>query len=66
MHGGAAVLVLHKAGWIDAARHDAGLVVWPGGIVSAAVMTYRSSGPGHRGDVLAGDVAEAALSRYRG
>jgi hypothetical protein len=66
MHGGAAVLVLHKAGWIDAARHDAGLVVWPGGIVSAAVMTYRSSGPGRRGDVLAGDVAEAALSRYRG
>ena len=56
MHGGAAVLVLHKAGWIDAARHDAGLVVWPGGIVSAAVMTYRSSGAGRRGDVLAGDV----------
>ncbi|HET9939402.1 MAG TPA: serine hydrolase [Gaiella sp.] len=66
MHGGAAVLVLHKAGWIDAARHDAGLVVWPGGIASAAVLTYRSFGPGRRADILAGDVAEAALSRYRG
>ena len=24
------VVVLHKSGWVDAARHDAGLVVWEG------------------------------------
>jgi hypothetical protein len=58
--------VLHKAGWIDAARHDAGLVVWRGGIVVAAVMTYRPDGAGTRSDVLAGRVAAAALRRFRG
>jgi Beta-lactamase enzyme family len=60
------VLVLHKAGWVDAARHDAGLVVWEGGVFVAAVMTYRSSGAGRRSDVLAGQVADAALRRFRG
>ena len=60
------VLVLHKAGWVDAARHDAGLVVWKGGIFVAAVMTYRSAGAGRRSDVLAGEVAEAALNQFRG
>lgn len=60
------VVVLHKAGWIDAARHDAGLVISRHGIVVAAVMTYRASGPGRRADILAGDVAEAALRRLRG
>jgi Beta-lactamase enzyme family len=60
------VLVLHKAGWVDAARHDAGLVVWRGGIFVAAVMTHRGAGAGRRSDVLAGDVAEAALRRFRG
>jgi hypothetical protein len=58
--------VLHKAGWIDAARHDAGLVVWRGGIFVAAVMTYRSEGAGARSDALAGRVAQAALRRFRG
>ena len=58
--------VLHKAGWIDAARHDAGLVVWRGGIFVAAVMTYRASGAGVRSDVAAGAVARAALARFRG
>jgi len=58
--------VLHKAGWIDAARHDAGLVVWQGGIFVAAVMTYRPDGAGVRSDVLAGRVAQAALRRFRG
>jgi len=60
------VLVLHKAGWIDAARHDAGLVVWRGGILVAAAMTYRSSGTGTREDVFAGRLAVAALRRFRG
>ena len=58
--------VLHKAGWIDAARHDAGLVVWRDGILVAAVMTYRADGAGVRSDVLAGRVAQAALRRFRG
>ena len=60
------MVVLHKSGWIDAARHDAGLVVWEGGVLVAAVMTHRASGAGRRSDVLAGDVAEAALRRFRG
>jgi hypothetical protein len=65
-HGRRGVVVLHKAGWVDAGRHDAGLVVWNGGVYVAAVMTYRSEGAGRRSDVLAGDVAEAALRRFRG
>ena len=59
-------LVLHKAGWIDPARHDAGLVVWRGGVFVAAVMTYDAAGTGTRSDVLAGRVAQAALRRFRG
>lgn len=65
-HGRRGVVVLHKAGWVDAARHDAGLVISKDGVAVAAVMTYRASGPGRRADVLAGDVAEAALRRFRG
>ena len=60
------VVVMHKAGWIDAARHDAGLIVWRGGILVAAAMTYRPSGTGVREDVFAGRVAAAALRRFRG
>jgi beta-lactamase class A len=60
------VQVLHKAGWIDTGRHDNGLVVWPGGIYVAAVMTYRPAGVGIREDVLAGRVAKVALARFRG
>jgi hypothetical protein len=58
------VVLMHKAGWVKAARHDAGLIVWPGGIYVASVMTYGAAGP--RSDVLAGRVAEAALRRFRG
>ena len=65
-HGRPGVLVLHKAGWVDAARHDAGLVAWRGGLFVAAVMTHRGAGAGRRSDVLAGDVATAALRRFRG
>ena len=60
------VQVLHKAGWINAGRHDNGLVVWPGGIFVAAVMTYRPAGVGVREDALAGRVARISLERFRG
>jgi hypothetical protein len=60
------VAVLHKAGWITRARHDAGLVVWRGGVFVTAVMTYRPGGAGTSSDVLAGRVAAAALHRFRG
>ena len=36
------VAVLHKAGWIDSARHDNGIVLWPGGALVVTVMTYRA------------------------
>ena len=58
------VVLMHKAGWVKAARHDAGLVVWRGGVFVASVMTYGSAGP--RSDALAGRVADAALRRFRG
>jgi hypothetical protein len=60
------VRVLHKAGWVDAARHDNGLVFWRGGVYVAAVMTYRAAGTGLREDVLAGRIAKVALDRFRG
>ena len=61
----APVAVLHKAGWNSTSRHDAGLVVWPGGVYVAAVMTWNSRGAGGSSDVLAGEVAAAALKRFR-
>jgi len=57
------VAVLHKAGWVDSARHDAGLIVWRGGVFVAAVLTYRATG---RADRLAGRVAAASLRRFGG
>ena len=62
----AGVRVLHKAGWIGVARHDNGLVFWPGGAFVVTVMTYRSGGAGIASDVLAGRAASAALRRFRG
>jgi beta-lactamase class A len=59
------VAVLHKAGWISSARHDTGLVFWRGGVLTVAVMTYRSSGVGRGSDVLAGRIAARALERLR-
>lgn len=56
--------LLHKAGWISSARHDAGLVYWPGGVFVAAVMTW-GSGVGASSDVLAGRVAKATLFRLQ-
>ena len=60
------VRVLHKAGWINDARHDNGIVLWRGGAYVVSVMTYRSAGVGISSDVLAGRVASAALRRFRG
>ena len=36
--------VLHKAGWITAARHEHGLVFWRGGVFVAGVMTWNGNG----------------------
>jgi beta-lactamase class A len=60
--GGSATL-LHKAGWITEARHDAGLVYWRGGVFVVAVMTY-GRGVGVASDVLAGRVAHTALTVF--
>lgn len=60
------VRVLHKAGWINDARHDNGIVLWREGAFVVTVMTYRSLGVGVSSDVLAGRVASAALRRFRG
>ena len=57
--------VLHKAGWISAARHDTGLVFWEGGVFVAGVMTYRPYGVSPSSDRLAGRVAATALRRFR-
>src|SRR5207253_6944413 len=54
-------VTLHKAGWISAARHDAGLVYTPRGVFVAAVMTWRPDGAGASSDVFAGRVARAEL-----
>jgi beta-lactamase class A len=60
------VRVLHKAGWINSARHDNGIVLWPGGALVVTVMTFRAAGAGNSSDVLAGKAAAAALRRFRG
>jgi hypothetical protein len=59
------VAVLHKAGWIAAARHDTGLVFWPGGVFVIGVMTWRGGGVGTSSDELAGRCARVALDRFR-
>lgn len=64
VHGGG-VAVLHKAGWITHARHDAGLVYWPGGVFVAAAMTWSYSGVGTASDVLAGRIAQRSLRVFR-
>lgn len=64
LHGGG-LAVLQKAGWIERARHDGGLVYWPGGAFVAVVMTWNRHGTGTSSDVLAGRLARAALERFR-
>ena len=58
------IRVLHKGGWINAARHDNALVFWRGGVFVVTVMTYRAAGAGRSSDVLAGRVAATALRRF--
>jgi hypothetical protein len=62
--GGGPEVLLHKAGWISSARHDAGLVYWPGGVFVATVMTW-GRGVGVSSDVLAGRLARSTLARLR-
>jgi hypothetical protein len=57
--------VLHKPGWIIRARHDGGLVYWPGGAFVAVVLTWNAGGVGAASDLLAGRVARAAFARFR-
>ncbi len=64
-NGNRGVVVLHKAGWVNTARHDVGLVFWRGGVFVAGVMTWSSRGVGPSADVLAGHVAAATLARLR-
>jgi beta-lactamase class A len=61
----ASISVLHKAGWITRARHDAGIVYARYGSFVAAVMTWRPAGVSSSSDVLAGSVARAALRRFQ-
>jgi beta-lactamase class A len=63
--GNPGVVVLHKAGWLSTARHDAGLVFWRGGVFVAGVMTWSSRGAGLSSDLLAGRVAALTLERLR-
>jgi hypothetical protein len=65
LRGRAGVSVLHKAGWISRARHDTGLVFWPGGVFVAGVMTWNGAGAGPASDRLAGRVAALSLARFR-
>ena len=59
-----ATTVAHKAGWISTARHDNGIVFWPGGAILVTVMTWQPGGAGLSSDVLAGRIAGEALARF--
>jgi beta-lactamase class A len=59
------VVVAHKAGWIATARHDNGIVYWPGGALVATVLAWSPSGVGAAADILAGRIAHAALQRFK-
>jgi beta-lactamase class A len=63
--GNPGVVVLHKAGWVKTARHDAGLVFWRGGVFVAGVMTWSSWGTGTSSDRFAGRAAALTLERLR-
>lgn len=63
--GNRGVTVMHKAGWVNTARHDAGLVFWRGGVFVAGVMTHNPYGVGLSADALAGRVASTTLARLQ-
>ena len=54
---------MHKAGWISYARHDAGLVYWPGGVFVAAVMTTGSGVGGRLGPARRAGSRKSTLER---
>ena len=62
---GQGVTVLHKAGWIENARHDTGLVYSRHGAFVVTVLTWNGRGVGAASDVLASRIARAALRRFR-
>ena len=55
-------VVMHKAGWLENARHDNGIIAFSGGVYVAAVMTWRVAAA----DELAGRVALSAFARFSG
>lgn len=57
---GDGAVVMHKAGWLEGARHDNGVIAFWGGAYVATVMTWRASAA----DELAGQVSFAALDRF--
>ena len=64
LRGRAGVSVLHKAGWVNQARHDTGLVFWPGGVFVASVLTWRPGGVGAGSDRLQGRIARVSHQRF--
>jgi hypothetical protein len=61
---GGGVAVLHKAGWIEKARHDSGLIYNRKGSFVVTVLTWNGRGVGSSADLLASRVAVAALRRF--
>ncbi|MEP6910935.1 MAG: serine hydrolase [Actinomycetota bacterium] len=61
---GRGVTILHKAGWIEKARHDTGLVYSADGALVVTVFTWNGGGVGSASDILAARVARAALARF--
>ena len=59
---GAGPVVLHKAGWLPTARHDSGVIAYPGGVFVATVMTWRNG----TADAFTGRVALTAFDRFAG
>lgn len=57
---GPAPVVMHKAGWLEGARHDNGVVAFWGGAYVASVMTWKTPAA----DEFAGQVSFAALQRF--
>lgn len=55
---------MRVAVWISSARHDAGLVCWPGEVFVAAVTSWGSS-VGVASDVFAGNVARTTVRRLQ-
>ena len=57
--------VVHKAGWIGTARHDAGIVYTSRGPVVIAVMTWNPAGVGSASDALTAQLARTTLGYLR-